>query len=133
MYHPGTARGAQVPRASGSSCTNTRVPGGPIGVRLKSNTPLSCAYAESFGLMRDPRNKFRVVRAWGKRRSHRRNGSSGSVLQRMAIKWFLKVRIARSAALRRCLPASVSCKIYVRTVERIWKWVICLVKVIAIL
>ena len=94
--------------ADHNSCSNTRVPGGPIGVRLKSNALLSCAYAESFGLMRDPCNKFRVVRASGKRQSHSRNGNSGSVLQRMAIKWFLKARIARSAALRRCIPAGVS-------------------------
>ena len=59
-HHPSTPWGAQVPLSLGFSCTRTRVPGGASGVRLKSKAPNSCAWAESWGLMRDTRNRFRV-------------------------------------------------------------------------
>jgi hypothetical protein len=38
-YHPSKAWGGHVVRASGFSWASTRVPGGPRGVRLKSNVP----------------------------------------------------------------------------------------------
>ena len=72
-----------------------------MGVLLKSYCPQTWAYAESFGLMRDPRRRLSVQVACGSRRSHRWMGKFGSVVHSPAIRWFLKVRMARSAALRR--------------------------------
>ena len=63
--------------------------------------PSGCACAERRGFKRDGRNKFDVVVACSMRLSHRFIGNAGSVEHGPAIKWFLKVRIALSAALRR--------------------------------
>ena len=60
--------------------------------------------------MREPRSKLRVMSACGRSFSHRIKGKSGSVLQRPAMKWFLKVRMARSAALRRWMWGGASWK-----------------------
>ena len=59
-YHPSTACGAHVFRFSGFSWTSTFIPGGAIGVRLKSNCPWTWAHAERFGLIRDPRIRLSV-------------------------------------------------------------------------
>eukprot|EP00978_Attheya_sp_CCMP212_P029679 scaffold106180_cov36-Attheya_sp.AAC.1 len=66
--------------------TRTFVPGGAKGVRLKSNAPCICAWADNLGLRWDPRIKFKEIRAWGMRRSHKCNGKLGSVLHRPAMK-----------------------------------------------
>ena len=80
----------------------TLVPGGPSGVAIKLKAPCSWAYAESLLLMVDVRSRLRVMVAWSMRRSHRCLGNDGSHEHRVEMKWFLKVRIARSAALARC-------------------------------
>ena len=64
----------------------TFVPGGAMGVRLKSKLPNKYAYAESFGLTRLFRSKFNVITAWGRRRSHSAMGNLGSMEARPAIK-----------------------------------------------
>ena len=45
---------------------------------------------------------------WGMSLSHRLMGNAGSVLQSVAMKWFLKVRMARSAAFRRWTSGGTS-------------------------
>jgi hypothetical protein len=86
VYQPSLACGDQEVRFLGFSWTRTRIPGDAMGVRLKSKWPLSWAHAESLGLIRDPRSKLRVSRAWGTRRSHKWRGKSLSTLQRPAMK-----------------------------------------------
>jgi hypothetical protein len=49
----------------------TRQPGGPNGVRLKSNVPWTWAHADNFGLMREPRSRFSVISAFGRSWSQR--------------------------------------------------------------
>ena len=98
MYHPATAWGDHVPRCSGFSWTMTLVPGGASGVLLKSNAPYSWAYAERFGLRWEARSRLRVRSACGSKQSHSVRLKPGSVPQSVAMKWFLKVRMARSAA-----------------------------------
>ena len=70
-YQPSSPCGAHVPRADGFSWMRTRIPGGAIGVRLKSNVPCNCAQADNFGLRRDARNKLSVSSACGSNWSHR--------------------------------------------------------------
>jgi hypothetical protein len=89
-------------------CTNTLVPGGPIGWELKLYCPWACACADKRGLIRDPLSRLRVSRAWGMSRSHRCSGNSLSVDDRPAMKWFLNVRMALSAVLRRCIHGGAS-------------------------
>ena len=64
IYQPSFACGDQVPRWDGLSWTSTLMPGGAIGVLLKSNRPLSCSHADSFGFSRDPLRRLRVSSAW---------------------------------------------------------------------
>jgi hypothetical protein len=71
VYQPSVAWGDQVVRWDGLSWTRTRMPGGARGVRLKSKIPLSCAQEESLGLRREPRRRFKVMRACGRMRSQR--------------------------------------------------------------
>lgn len=73
-------------RSVGLICTSTRMPGGANGVRLKSNVPFNWAWAESFGLRRDPRTKFNVSSAWGRSLSHKWSGKFLSTLHRPAMK-----------------------------------------------
>ena len=51
--------------------------------------------------MRDARRRFSVRLAWGTSLSHRWSGKSLSHVANPAMKWFLNVLIARSAALLR--------------------------------
>ena len=67
------------------------IPGGAIGVLLKSKEPCMCACAESLGLTRLALSRFRVRSAWGISLSHRFIGKLGGVEQRPALKWFLNV------------------------------------------
>ena len=108
MYHPSSACGAHVDLLSGLICTSTRMPGGAIGSLLKSYGPNSCDQAECFGLMRDPRMRLMVNTACGMSLSHKCMGNSASVVHNPAIKWFLNVRMARSAALVRCWPGAAN-------------------------
>ena len=48
--------------------------------------------------------------ACGRRQSHRCMGKFLSVEQRPAMKWFLKVRMAHSAALHQCICSGASWK-----------------------
>ena len=54
-----------------------------------------------FGLVRDVRNRLRVMVTCGRRRSHSWDGYMGPVEQRPAIKWSLKVWMALLEAFRR--------------------------------
>ena len=94
------------------------VPGGANGDLLKSKLPNKYAQADKFGLTLELRSKFRVNSAWVTNLSHSRNGKSGSQVAKPAKKRFLKVRIARSAALRLCWCGgtslySISCSVRV--------------------
>jgi hypothetical protein len=55
---------------------------GTKGVRLKSKVPWTCAHADTFGLMHDPRSSFNVISAWGMSRTQRWMGKFLSTLQR---------------------------------------------------
>ncbi len=56
------------------------MPGGPSGVRLKFHCPNRCAWADSFGLTRDPRYRFNVIWVCSRRPSHSFSGNESSVL-----------------------------------------------------
>ena len=60
--------------------------GGASGVRLKSKTPFIWAYADSFGLMRDPRSMFNVISACGNNLSNKCSGKCLSTLHKPAMK-----------------------------------------------
>ena len=60
------------------------------------------------GLMRDGRRKFNVMTAWGTSRFQQLDGKSGLMPLLIAIKWFLKVWIARSAGLVQWSPGESS-------------------------
>ncbi len=98
-YHLSTAWGAHVPCTLGFSWTNTQMPGGAIGVWLKSTSPWSCAQAESLGLRCDPWSRLSISVACRRSQSHKCREISLSMLQSPAIKW-LNVYIAHSAALQ---------------------------------
>ena len=63
---------------------------------MKSKAPLSCASAEILVLIIDGMIRFKVRVAWARRRSQRCSEKSGSQLVMPAIRWSLKVWIARS-------------------------------------
>ena len=69
---------------------------------MKSKAPLSCASAESLGLILDGLRRFKVRVAWERRRSQRCSGKSGSQLVMQAIRWSLKVWIACSEDFVQC-------------------------------
>jgi hypothetical protein len=77
------------------------VTGGAIGVVLYEYWPNTWACAERRGLILEPHSRLSVRMACGRRRSL---GKLGSVLQRPARKWFLKVRMARLAEFARRIP-----------------------------
>ena len=72
-------------------------PGDASGVQLKSKASLSCASAESRGLILDSRRMFKVRVDWERRRSQRCSVKTGSHMVIPAIRWYLKVCMARSA------------------------------------
>ena len=109
-YHPSVPCGSQDLRCAGFSWIKILVPGGAMGVRLKSKGPSNMVWADIFGFRRAGRNMLSVVVACGMSRSQRWVGKVGSVLQSPAIKWFFHVRMARSAALRRCMCGGTSWK-----------------------
>ena len=79
---------------------STRVPRGSKWVALKLNAPKIAAYADKDGLCRADLTRLRVSSACGISLSHSAMGKSGSHVYRPATKWFLKVLMALSAALR---------------------------------
>ena len=79
-----------------------------MGVQLKSNSPFSCAYANSLGFNLDECRRLIVISDCSRRRSQLCIGKSGSVTQIPARKWYLKFLMARSAALRLCMPGGAS-------------------------
>ena len=101
MYHAGVPWPAHVFLFDDFSWTSTLVPGGAIGVVLKSKLPNNAAYADNDWFRRAERSKFNVILHCGRSRSHSREGNCGSHVYKPAIRWFLYVRIARSAAFRR--------------------------------
>ena len=86
----------------------TFIPGGARGVLLKSKGPNKYACADNFGLTLAVRNKFKVSSDWTKSLSHSTIGKLQSQVAKPAIRWFLKVHIPRSDALRRCILGVVS-------------------------
>ena len=90
----------------------TLVPGGASSVQLKSNGPKTYAYVDSLGLTQDERRRLSVIVACKIKRSHSCNGKSGSQVARPAKKWFLKVRIALSAALRWCIFGGANLNVF---------------------
>ena len=78
----------------------TFTPGGASGVLLKSKAPIKEWQADSCGCALDAHNRLMVVVACSMRSSHRCIGKSGCVEHKPAMKWFLKARVARSAAFR---------------------------------
>ena len=92
----------------GLTWTRTQIPGGAKGDRLKSTAPCTWAWADDLGLILEPRRRLSDSSAFGNNLSHKCNGKCLSTLHRPAMKWFLNMRIARSAALRRC---SNPCKV----------------------
>ena len=90
------------------SCTTTLVPGGAIVVALKLNLPNISAYAEREGLRLADLNKLMVLLQCGRSRSHYLEGNFGSQVYNSGIRWFLYVRMARSAALRRYIYGCTS-------------------------
>jgi hypothetical protein len=121
VYQPSKTCGAQLCRLSGLTWIRQRIPGGARGVRLKSYSPCSWAYAESFGSMQEPRKRLRVNSACGRSLSQRCSEKSLSQLQRPATKCFLNVRIARSAALRRWTPGGTNWKSTSSLERRVFK------------
>ena len=78
------------------------------GDLLKTNGLDRYAWAENCGLRQAGRMRLRVSSAWARRRSHPAKGKLRSHDARPARKWFLKVWIARSAALRQCICGGAS-------------------------
>ena len=77
------------------------MPGGGNGVALKLKCPKVAACAESDGLRRDERRRLSVSMHCKRSLSQNEAGKCGSYLHRPALRWFLNVMIALSAALRR--------------------------------
>ena len=86
------------------------MPGGARDVLSKLNAPKRYACAESFGFNLAERTRFKESSAYGRSLSHSAHGYFGSQVARHAKKWFLKDRIARSAAFRRCMCGGPSSK-----------------------
>lgn len=101
--------------------TRTRHPAGPNGVASKLKGPKRSSHAESEGLQWLARRRFSVSSACGMSRSHRSAGKVGAVPARMDRKWALNVRIARSAAFRRCTCGGTSWKVHPFDVIAFWK------------
>ena len=110
MYQASTKWGAYVSRTLGFTCTCIFVPGGPIYVRLKLKFPCTWAYADRLGFMRNRLSRLSVVRVCGRILSQRLIGKFLCVLHDPAMKWFLKVWIARLAAFCQYTCGGTSCQ-----------------------
>ena len=78
MYHASSPLVAQLLRWDGLLCAMTRVPGSAKGVDAKSKGPNKNACADSRGLSREARSKFRVIVACWSSLSHCLMGNCGS-------------------------------------------------------
>ena len=67
------------------------------GVTLKSNEPFNCASAESLGLIWDGQRRLSSRMAWLISIFHIWRGKAGSLLNRLEIRWSLKVHMDFSA------------------------------------
>ena len=108
MYHASVLCLAHDNMLFGFSCTTTLVPGGAIGVALKSKFPNNAAYAERDGFRLDDLNKLMGIIHCGRSQSHSLGGDFGSQVYNPAIIWFLYACMARSAALRRLICGGIS-------------------------
>ena len=68
------------------------------GVLLHENDPSKASHAESFGLNRYGRSRFKFIYACGSSLHQRNKEKSGYTPQRIEMKWFLKVLMVLSAA-----------------------------------
>ena len=75
-----------MPLLCGLSCNRVLVIGRAMGVQLKSNSPFSCAYANSLGFNLDGRRRLSVIYSCSSRQSQFCFGKSGSVTQSHAMK-----------------------------------------------
>jgi hypothetical protein len=73
-------------RALDLTCATTLVPCGAKGVRLKSNFPNNWVAADTFGLIRDVRMRFKVGVSWGRSSHHKCIGNCLSNEQSLATK-----------------------------------------------
>ena len=86
MYQPSVPCPAQVFLLVDFSWTTTCVPGGAIGVALKSKFPSSAAYADSDGFRRADRSRLIVILHFGSNLSHSLEGNLGSQVYKPAMK-----------------------------------------------
>ena len=77
---------------------------------------------EILGLRREVRSRFSVMTDCGKRLSHLFNGECFCAMQSPAIKLFLNVLIALSAAFLRWLPAGANCTVSFSSDSRKAMW-----------
>jgi hypothetical protein len=85
------------------------MPGGAMGVLLKSYVPSNCAHADSLGFIRDPRSRLSVNSACGINLSHIGSGKFVGVLHSPEMRWFFAVWMALSAALLRWFRGGTNC------------------------
>ena len=88
---------------------NFSVPGGAIGVALKSNFPNICAYTYNLGFVLDVINQLIVIFDCFSIQHHKYIGKLLSTDAKPATKLSLKVRIARSAAFILWLFGGANC------------------------
>jgi hypothetical protein len=79
---------------------STLHPGGASGVLLWSNGPNTALYADLAGSVREALIKFSVISAWGEVYPIIIWEKSSSAEHNPAMKWFLNVQMACSAAFR---------------------------------
>jgi hypothetical protein len=94
----------------------TAVPGGAIGWASKSYAPLVPSHADILGCAGHGRSRLTVISACSKSSFHAHMGKLGSTPAIRAIKWFLNVRIARSALFLLCWCGGT---------RSIWMWCFC--------
>ena len=86
----------------------TGIPGGAIGCASKLYCPLHCAQADNLGLALEPLIRLSVNSAWKINLHQRCSGKSGGHELSPAMRWFLAVLMARSAAFRLWHPGGTS-------------------------
>ena len=101
MYHASVPCPAHENLLFGFSCTTTLVPGGAIGVVLKLKFPNNTSYAEGDGFRLADLNILMVIFHCDRSRSHSLEGDFESQVYNSAIRLFIFVRMAHSAALCR--------------------------------
>ena len=89
-------------------CMMTRHPSGMMGVASKSKGLLKYSQDKMIGLRVACWKILRISSDCSRRRSHRYFGKALSMPTRIARKWYLKVRMVRSAVLRQCKSRGMS-------------------------